>query len=164
MLEKSISFSEILRRQFYPSFQMLANLIEACPERQWTSQDAGNPFWQRIMHTLIGIQFWFRESDEECAAPDFGQGLVPDLDAAPAFSLTKQIVREYQAVIANRVHAFLSKMDDKRLVQISSICGACTYADIIIMQIRHIQHHVGYCNGLLHSNREGAIKWLGYAE
>jgi DinB superfamily len=164
MREESISFIEILRRQFYPSFQMLANLIEACPERQWAEQDSGNPFWQRIMHTLVGIQFWLREVDEEFAAPDFGQGQIPDLDVAPAFPVTKQMVREYQAVTAERVEAFFSKMDDRRLIQMSRVNAACTYADIVIMQIRHIQHHVGYCNSLLTSSPEGTTKWLGYAE
>jgi hypothetical protein len=164
MVGENTSFADILRRQFFPSLQMLANLIEACSERQWTAQDSGHPFWQRILHALVGIQFWFREADEEFAAPDFGQGSIPDLDAVPSFSVTKQRVREYHAAIARQADAFFLKMDDSRLVQISSICSACTYADIIIMQIRHIQHHVGYCNSLLHSNPEGAIKWLGYAE
>ena len=143
---------------------MLANLIEACPEEQWTARDSGSPFWQQIMHALTGIQFWFREADEGFAAPDFGHGPIPDLDIVPVYSLTREQVREYRRIVAKRVDAFFSKMDDIRLMQTSRIYDECTCADIVIMQIRHIQHHVGSCNCLLRSNLAGTVGWLGYAE
>ena len=164
MSEDSPSFVEILRRQFNPSFQMLGNLIEACPDALWTSRASGNPFWQQIAHALIGIQFWFRDAEEKFVAPDFGQGPIADLDVKPVFQLSKHEIWEYMEVVAKRVDAFFKRMSNATLLKVSSIYDKCTNADIIMMQIRHVQHHVGYCNSLLHSNKVGTIKWLGFAE
>jgi hypothetical protein len=158
------SILAILRRQFDPSFRMLTDVLDACPEFLWTEPAAPNPFWQQVMHALIGVQFWFREAEEKIIIPDFGQGPIPDLDQSPSFSVSKDAVREYRSIVAKRVDAFFASLDDQRLTTLSSIYDKCTYADLILMQIRHIQHHVGYCNSILHGSNAKTAKWLGYAE
>lgn len=35
-----------------------------------------------------------------------------------------------------------------------------TKLDVILMQVRHVQHHIGYCNGILNSNHVEAVKWV----
>ncbi len=160
MSKEDTSILCVLRRQLDPSYRMISDLIEACPEALWTSNLSGKPFWQQIMHVLIGIQFWFREAEEEFTVPDLGQGPIPDLDIIATFSLTKGQVKEYQELMAKRIAEFFSNMDDKRLMTASSIYDKYTYADIVIGQIRHFQHHVGYCNSVLHSNDVKPTKWL----
>jgi uncharacterized damage-inducible protein DinB len=154
----------ILRRHFDPALQMVAELVDGCPASIWAAQTHGNPFWQHVMHALIGAEFWFREASEPFAPPDLGNGPVPDLDKIPSFELDRDSARSYLERIRARTETFFGSLDDRRLQSPSSIYEKCTYADLILMQTRHMQHHVGYCNRLLRESGCATAKWLGYAE
>ena len=117
-----------------------------------------------MLHALIGIQFWFRAENEKFTPPDLGQGPIPDLDQVPTFEVNKDMVKDYLASMESRVASFFDSLDDNRLTTISNIYNKCTYADLILMQIRHIQHHVGYFCSLLRVSSAKPCKWLGYAE
>jgi uncharacterized damage-inducible protein DinB len=124
----------------------------------------GNPFWQQVLHALAGIQFWFRESREEFSPPDFGRGPVPDLDRIPEFNVDRKTVEDYLNALRERVDSFFGSLDDSRLLSTSTLYDKCTYADLILMQVRHIQHHVGYLNCVLRAAGAGTVTWRGYAE
>jgi hypothetical protein len=159
MIDERTKYVSVLHRQFDPSFRMVAELINNCPEDIWNFIPNGKPFWQQIMHILIGIQFWFRESEEKFSPPDFGNGPVPDIDTDAIFSLTKKQVNEYQEQMEQRIATFFNKMNDERLLAESYVYQKSTYADVILGQIRHFQHHVGYCNCILHQNNAKIAKW-----
>ncbi len=160
----SVSMVEVLYRQFAPTLQMAADVIDVCTDSDWVSRARGNPFWQYVMHGLIGVQFWFREASEAFAPPDFGDGPVPDLDRIPSFDLDRITARRYLEHIRKRVETFFASLDDRRLLATASVYEKCTYADLILMQTRHIQHHVGYCNCLLRDRGAATAKWSGHAE
>jgi uncharacterized damage-inducible protein DinB len=154
----------VLRRQLEPTFQMIADVIDKCPESSWIDARSGRPLWQQVLHALIGIQFWFRESSEAFIPPDFGQGSVPDLDEAPTFEVSKDTVRAYMQTMHARAEAFFDSLDDRRLLSTTSLYDKFTYGDLILGQIRHIQHHVGYCGALMRTGGAGVPKWKGHGE
>jgi hypothetical protein len=154
----------VLMRQFAPSLEMLADIVETCPHSAWSDSRSGRPLWQRVLHALISVQFWFREASEPFAPPDLGTGPVPDLDQRPVVEVDKDTVQAYLQTIRARADTFFASLDDERLLAPCSICDKCTYADLILGQIRHLQHHVGYCNSLLQAGGAPAAKWRGHAE
>ncbi len=154
----------VLRRQLDPTLQMVADLVDSCPTSSWLDSSSGRPFWQQILHALTGVRFWMREASQPFSPPDFGRGAIPDLDQAPSFDVDKATVKAYVASIRSTADAFFGALDDQKLLATSSIYEKCTYADLILGQIRHIQHHVGYCNCLLHTGGVRPTKWLGYGE
>jgi hypothetical protein len=163
-MSNDTSMLSVLRRQISPTFQMISDIIDACPESLWNDSKSGRPFWQQVLHALIGIQFWFREASEAFAPPDFGQGTIPDLDQAPTFTVDKDTVRAYLQTMRSRADVFFDSLNEKGLLVTSSIYDKCTNADLILGQVRHIQHHVGYCSCLLRIGGANAAKWIGYAE
>jgi hypothetical protein len=164
MPAQELNLPHILRRQLDPSIKMLQDLIDVCPDQVWTSSGDGRPFWQQIMHALISVQFWFREADEAFRPPDLGQGPVPDLDVEPGFSVSKESVKDYLSVIVRRIDAFFLRLSEEKLTSPSSIYNKVSYADIAVGQIRHLQHHVGYCNAILHLRDLKAVAWREHAE
>ena len=163
-MSNDTSLLSVLRRQIGPTLQMIGDIIDICPESLWNDSRSGRPFWQQVLHALIGIQFWFREASEAFSPPDFGQGAIPDLDQAPTFAVDKATVRAYWQTMRGRADAFLDALDERRLLAPSSIYARCTNADLVLGQIRHIQHHVGYCSCLLRMSGASVAKWIGYAE
>jgi DinB superfamily len=154
----------VLRRQIDPTLQMLADIVESCPDSLWTDSRTGRPFWQQVIHALTGVRLWLREASQPFSPPDFGQGPVPDLDQMPSFAVDRLAVKKYLQAIQAVVDSFFTSVDDSRLLLPSSVYDRFTDADLILMQIRHLQHHIGYCNCLLQVGHAKPAKWLGYAE
>ena len=61
MENQSIQYVQILKRHFEPSFEMLAKLVEYCPESLWCEPPGKAPIWQHLYHTAYFIDFWLRE-------------------------------------------------------------------------------------------------------
>jgi hypothetical protein len=116
------------------------------------------------VHALTGVRFWLREPSQQFSAPDFGQGPIPDLDQMPSFNADKVATRAYLQTVRTTVETFFSSMNDERLLSSWPIYDKCTYADLILGQIRHLQHHVGYCISLLRTGCGTSTKWLGFGE
>jgi hypothetical protein len=152
----------ILRRQFDPSFAMLREIIDICPQGLWESVSGGYPFWQQIMHTLMGTQYWLRESAELISEPDFGLGKVPDLGSVPDFILSREQVRNFADEVAISAWKHLDSMNDEKLIRASAVNPKTTYLDNIIGQIRHIQYHVGHCDAILREHRTCPAGWIEY--
>ncbi len=152
----------ILKRQFDPSFAMFREIIDICPQGLWESVSGGYPFWQQVMHTLMGMQYWLRESDEPISEPDFGLGKVPDLGSVPDFILSREQVRSFADDVAVSSRKHLDSMNDEKLFRASAVNPKTTYFDNIIAQIRHIQYHVGHCDAILREHGARSSDWREY--
>ncbi len=158
------TMTEVLRRQLEPALQMLSDIVEICPDSTWLDARSGRPFWQHVIHALTSVRFWFREATHPFSPPDFGRGPVPDLDQTPAFPVDRETVRDYVQTIRNIVEVFFETLNDDGLLAASSIYDKSTYADLVLGQIRHLQHHTGYLNCLLQTGGAKPAKWQGYEE
>lgn len=149
----------VLRRQFEPTLEMLRLLIENCPEDFW--MEAKSKYWKQIFHAATSMKFWFRQQkDEEFIIPDFGKDITEALDEECSDYPTKEEMTEYVAEISNVAHKFFDELTDDRLLEPCVLFEEITKTDVILMQIRHVQHHIGYCNSILNSNHLEAVKWL----
>lgn len=157
--------SLILWRQFDPAFGMLSETIRNCPNAVWNKRvGAQAPVWQHVLHTLTGIAFWFRSSGEEFAIPDFGKGVTPDLDQGPGETPAADEILGYLAETRRQAQAFVEGKSDEQLLEPCAVYEGITNCDVILMQIRHFQHHIGYCNRLLAAAGARPAAWQGFGE
>ena len=147
----------IMKRHFDPSFEMLERLIDGCPDEVWPG------IWQQVYHTLFGIQFWFRLEGLDVQPPDWGRNVSPELDCQSGDCLTKDELRDYAAKMRAKAEVFFQASRD-RLFEPCVIYGKITNADVVMMQVRHFQYHVGDCNSILGSQGGQTVEWLGYGE
>ncbi|RUT40463.1 DinB family protein [Paenibacillus anaericanus] len=149
----------VLRRQFEPTVEMLKNLIEVCPDDFWF--DAKHKYWKQIFHATTSMKFWFRQQkDEEFIIPDFGKDVTEDLDKECSDYPTKEEMKNYVEEISSVARKFFDELTDDKLLEPCVLYEEITRTDVILMQIRHVQHHIGYCNNILNSNHLEAAKWL----
>lgn len=159
---KSDNLLKTTKTHFDLSFSMLEKMIDQCPDDLWNTKKGGFIFWQQLLHAFTGINFWLRLNNEEFIEPFADKNVYPELDHDPENQLTKSEITEYKNTVKEIVNAFFTDRDDKWLENTSIIYNKIKNLDIIFMQIRHIQYHVGHCNSILRENNREAVDWLEY--
>ncbi|ASA20867.1 DinB family protein [Paenibacillus donghaensis] len=149
----------VLDRHLEPVLVMLEQLVEVCPEDIWL--DRRRNYWKHVLHAITGIAFWMRQQDETFQLPDFGNGISPDFEDESTASPTMAEVTGYIRQMKDKAVGFLKQLDDSGLLAASAVYPPMTQADVVIMQIRHIQHHIGYCNHILSESGHHTVLWQG---
>lgn len=158
----SNSLVKTAKTHFDLSFSMLENMIEKCPDDLWNEKKGGFVFWQQLLHAFTGINFWMRTNKDEFIEPFADKKVYPELDHDPENQLTKEDLTEYKNVAKEISRAFFDDKDNEWLGTESVIYNKIKNLDVIFMQVRHIQYHVGHCNSILRENGREAVEWYDY--
>lgn len=150
---------DVLKGQFEPTLEMLTRLVEECPDELWFDRQTN--YWKHIFHAITGIQFWFRQGSEAFHIPNLNKDITPDLDKECTEDPTKAEMGAYVQEMIEKARSFTEALNDQSIFEPCDVYNEFTKADVILMQIRHIQHHVGYCNHILYSHNHKAVQWLG---
>ena len=157
---------DVLRRHLEPTLEMLRQTIHACPDALWDARDDGPPFWQFAYHALAGVDFWLSDSPQAFAFPSFHtrEALI-ESGETPAEALPRQQIEAYLEQVTAKSRALLDRLTPAALLQETEFAGRpWTTADRILLQIRHVQHHVGQLNAALKRAVGGAPGWVGFNE
>ncbi|RCX21433.1 DinB family protein [Fontibacillus phaseoli] len=149
----------VLQRHLEPALQMLNQLVELGPEEVWADPELD--YWKHILHAITGIAFWFREEGEEFHLPNFNKDITPDFDKKCLDYPTKHELAGYIDEMKVKSESFFKQLAGVSLVDPCAVYDKFTKADVILMQIRHIQHHIGYCNHILSSRGYETAGWVG---
>lgn len=159
MQENNQKIVASLKTHFTPTFEMLEKVIEICPEDIWAGQ-TGCPIWQQIFHTVTGIEFWFRKPGESFQLPAMGKQVSPELGEKTPDWLTKEELVQYVQKMQEKADQYFAELDDTKLFASAGAYDKLTNMDVILMQIRHFQHHIGYCNSVLAHNEVKPVDWI----
>jgi len=153
---------KMAKTHFDLSFAMLEKMIDQCPNDLWNEKKGGFIFWQQLLHAFTGVNFWLRENNTKFIEPFSDKKVYPELDNDPEVNLTKDDLSDYKNKIKAICESFFQDKDDNWLNSNSIIYDKIKNLDIIFMQIRHMQYHVGHCNSILRENHREAVDWLDY--
>jgi uncharacterized damage-inducible protein DinB len=157
---------DVLRRHLEPTLDMLGQTISACPDALWDARDEGPPFWQYAYHALVGLDFWLSDSLRAFAFPAFHtrEALI-ESGETPQEALPREQIEAYREQVVAKSRALLDRLTPEALTEEAEFAGnAWTAADRILVQIRHVQHHVGQLNAMLKRNAVETPGWVGYNE
>lgn len=137
----------IQNRHYVPSLEMLTRIVELCPDDLWDDKSQGPPLWQIVYHTLAGSWVWFRPVGSPFQEPPLGEEIA-ELKTVPAECLSKEEVLLFAEEVRERADSFFAAVGGK-LTEPCWFINKVTNMDIVLCQVRHIQHHVGYLNRLM---------------
>lgn len=163
--------TEMLKIQFYDSYNMLKEVAGICPDELWYSENHGLPVWNHVIHTLMGIAFWLREDYESVFSwslpfPErLGKKIIDNdwVELSDGF-LTKTEINNCFDYLDNILNRFWLNLNDETLNKTTWKEYSFSYLSVITAQIRHIMCHVGMCNAALIENGFEEIKWIAYGE
>lgn len=156
------SLIKTAKTQFFLSFAMLENLIEQCPDEVWDIKAGGFVFWQQLLHALTGTDFWMRQPEGGFSEPFSDRKVYPELDHVPEGRITKDEMIELKNTVKTLCEGFFEGRDDGWITQPSWIYDKISNLDVVFGQIRHIQYHVGHCDGILRERGLAAGEWLDW--
>lgn len=160
----------ILWRQFGAAIDMLENAINQCPDHlwsdpsrrpEWTSRDVVG-FWYVAYHTLFWLDYYLSGSRAGFTPP------VPftldELDPAgllPERPYTKDEVLAYLYHGRNKCRATIEALTDDNAVRLCRFpWGEVTFTELLLYNMRHVQHHAAQLNLLLRQNIDSAPGWV----
>ena len=140
---------------------MLRYAILNCPEEVF----AGNKLLVReqLYHSLVGMDIWFSEHPQ-----DYPYHEIVDREAAEMHKIAPpNISRKFLLAYLGQIeHKFASlKLDSENLLELREMGGfELTYLDQCLIQLRHVQHHLGEIDEIMRIHHLPLLKWRGYGE
>jgi hypothetical protein len=155
---------ESIRQQFGAAISMLENAIRACPDDLWSDQSKGHDYWYRVYHTLFWLDLYLYGSIEGFEPPKpFGLEELDPAGLIPDRVYTKTEMLDYLEHNRGKLQSILDSLNEE---EADSRCAfgwgrEVSYAELLLYNMRHVQHHTGQLNLILRQEIDSAPRWVG---
>ena len=152
----------IVWSQFGAAIDMLENALVACPDELWSDRSRRPEFWYVVYHTLFYLDLYLSGSVEGFVPPApftldelDPEGLVPD----PPY--TKDELRTYLEHGRRKCRATIEALTDEDARRRCNFEWVdVTGAELLLYNMRHVQHHAAQLNLLLRQTIDSAPRWV----
>lgn len=148
--------------QFGASIDMLRNAINMCPAENWNTE---SNFWYIAYHTLFWLDYYLTLNPEEFEPPvPFTLSEFESNGEMPERCYTKQELIGYLEFGRRKCHDLIYSLSDSKASShyINPTKNYSVY-EIILYNLRHVQHHAAQLNLLLRQEIDNAPKWVRVA-
>jgi len=152
----------ILWQQFGAAIDMLENALVACPDELWSDRSRRPELWYVVYHTLFYLDLYLSGSVEGFVPPApftldelDPEGLVPD----PPY--TKDELRTYLEHGRRKCRETIEALTDEDARRRCNFEWVdVTGAELLLYNMRHVQHHAAQLNLLLRQTIDSAPRWV----
>jgi uncharacterized damage-inducible protein DinB len=164
----------LLWQQFGAALDMLENAIDACPAELW-SDPSQRPawtshsvvgFWHLANHTLFFLDYYSFPGAPEAfrPPPPFGLEELDPEGVLPERPFTKEEVHSYLRDCRSKTKTMILALTDAEAgVERTFPSFQGPTAELLLSQMRHIQHHTAQMNLLLRQHTGSAPRWVSRA-
>jgi hypothetical protein len=157
------SFRETLWAQFGASIDMLKNAIASCPERLWATK---TEFWYLAYHTLFWLDYYLAEDlNTFLPPPPFTLSEMDPAGLMPDRIYTKTELLAYVKYGRQKCHDRIAALtDEKAATRFANERRDYSVLEILLYNMRHVQHGAAQLNMLLRQGGEIPPNWVSQAE
>jgi hypothetical protein len=160
------AWKAIIWRQFGASIEMLENAIVACPDDLWDDRSRQTEFWYVVYHTLFFLDLYLSGSAEGFAPP--APFTLDEMDPAgvlPERPFTKEELLTYLAHGRRKCRATIEALTDEKAQRRCRFpWGDLSFAELLLDNMRHVQHHAAQLNLILRQTIDSAPRWVAQAK
>ena len=158
-MNNSASIYEAIGSQFGASLDMLENAIVMCPDEEW---DSPLNFWYTSYHCLFWTDYYLTSEPDHFAPPTpFTLSEFDPSGIQPDRTYTKAEVLWYLEHCRSKSNQLISQLTVERLyARWINAYKNFSLLEIILYNIRHIQHHSAQLNLLLRQTIDDAPAWV----
>ncbi len=153
------SLQETLWKQFGASIDMLENSLKACPDELW---DTDSKFWYIGYHTLFFLDYYLSEEPDKFLPPKpFTLSEFDPDGKMPERTYTKEELQVYLGHCRQKWHDLIAGLTTESAAKrfINQYRNYSVF-EILLYNMRHVQHHMAQLNLLLRQNTSSAPDWV----
>jgi hypothetical protein len=159
-------YKEMLWQQFGAAIAMLNNAILACPDELWCENSRQPRFWYVAYHTLFWLDLYLSESAAVFVPPaPFTRDELDPRGIIPEKPYTKEQLQNYLTHCRNECRVKIAALSRESTLQ---RCGFerlnMSIAELMLYNLRHVQHHAAQLNLLARQNVDSAPRWVAQAK
>ena len=160
------TFRIILWQQFGAAIDMLENALLACPEKLWGDRSQKPEFWYTVYHTLFWFDLYLSDSVEGFAPPaPFNLDELDPRGLIPERVYTKDELHTYLEYGRQKCRARIEALTDEKTRQRFRFEWMdVSFAELLLYNLRHVQHHVAQLNLMLRQATDSAPGWVAKAK
>ena len=154
---------ETIWRQFGASIDMLENAIELCPVEFW---DTEKKFWYIAYHCLFWLDYYLTLKPSEFSPPSpYTLSEFDPSGAMPDRTYSKEELLSYLRYCRKKFYDLISGITDE-IASSRWTNDHKNYSvfEIILYNMRHVQHHTAQLNLLLRQEINDAPQWVSVAK
>ncbi len=156
------TWKAIIWQQFGAAIDMLENACRACPDKLWGDRSQQPEYWYTVYHTLFWLDFYLSDSGEGFAPP--APFTLEERDPAgvlPERVYTKDELQTYLEHGREKCHAVIYALTDEKTPQRSRLDWIdMSVAELLLYNMRHVQHHAAQLNLILRQRIDSAPGWV----
>ena len=159
------AWKAIVWGQFGAAIDMLENAMHACPDDLWSDRSRQPEYWYLVYHTLFWLNLYLSGPGEGFAPP--APFTLDELDPAgvlPERPYTKDELQTYLEHGRKKCRASIDALtDEKDRERYRFGWGEASYAELLLYNMRHVQHHAAQLNLILRQQIDSAPGWVARA-
>src|SRR5262245_16632926 len=155
---------DALWHQFGAAIDMLENAIRSCPDEIWSDRSRKPEYWYLVYHTLFWLDLYLHGSRERFAPP--APYTLDELDPAgvmPNRVYGKDEMLAYLDHGRARCRAAIDALTDERAARRHPFRWEPTGLELLLYNMRHVQHHTAQLNLILRQRTDSAPGWVTQA-
>lgn len=154
----------ILWQQFGAAIDMLENAMVACPEEVWGDRSRRPEFWYIAYHTLFWLDFYLSDSAKGFTPPaPFNLDELDPAGLLPDRVYAKHELHAYLEHGREKCRAAIEALTDEKAGQPCGFEKPFTVAELLLYNMRHVQHHAAQLNLVLRQTIDSAPRWVARA-
>ena len=156
------SWKTIMWQQFGASIDMLENAVRACPAELWGDRSHQPEYWYTVYHTLFWLDLYL-SGDEKAFAPPapFNLDETDPAGILPERVYTQDEMQTYLEHGREKCRAVIGSFTDERANQHCAFpWGEMSFAELLLDNMRHVQHHAAQLNLILRQKTDSAPRWV----
>lgn len=171
------TWKAIIYNQFGAAIDMLENAIRACPDKvwgdfskrpEWKKKEVVG-FWYLVYHTLFFLDYYLSEgvkSEKDFAPPvPFTLSEFDPEGALPERVYTREELLSYLDFCRKKFGRLMADFSEEWAHRASGIPHRdMTVAELLLYNMRHIQHHTAQLNLILRQEIDSAPDWVSKAK
>jgi hypothetical protein len=149
-------------RQLGAAVDMLENAVRACPDELWSDRSRPPEFWYVAYHALFWLDLYLGGTVEGFAPPaPFGLEELDPTGVMPPRAYTGAELGAYLTHCRGKAQAVLGALTDERAARRCRFAwGEVDFAELLIYNLRHVQHHAGQLNLILRQRLGAGSRWV----
>lgn len=156
------SLKEMLWRQLGAAIEMLENALVACPQELWNDSSRRPEVWYTVYHTLFFLDLYLSGSVEGFQPPaPFNLDELDPRGILPERVYTKEEMQTYLEHCRRKCREVISALTQEKARELCSFSwGELSFVELMLYNMRHVQHHAGQLNLILRQSLDSSPGWV----